>query len=295
MLPSPAGPSNPLAILTPWPRRAAVVLRLLVALAAAGCDALTNHSRGACVALGACDVPVPCPEAVDILIDRSTGAPDIATRRTQSIRVAAQFIAERPGSLLRVWVLGDDLAHTEIVREVSSPTLPKTRRARVQHLDRFVRETVAEFDAALTRASATSPPRRSPIAEGITKITALADGRGLPRRLIVVTDGREVSSVADFECTRRLPSTSHFRVALARGHLLQAGALQNVRVEFAHVAGAPIVGRRRCEVNAERELHMRALWLDALHAAGARHVRIESGPPNLDTEPSSTTERTESR
>lgn len=295
MLPSPAGHPNPLAILTPLRRNTAVVLRLLVALAVAGCDSLTNHSHAACVALGACDVPVPSPETVDILVDRSTGAPDLVTRRTQSIRVAAQFIAERPGSLLRVWLLGDDLAHTAIVRELSSPTLPKTRRAREQHLGRFVRETVAEFDDALARASATSSPRRSPIAEGITKIAALADSRGMPRRLIVVSDGREVSTVADFECTRRLPSTSRFRAALARAHLLQAGALQNVRVEFAYVAGAPIAGRRRCEVNAERELHMRALWLDALQAAGARDVRIESGPPEVEPAPSTSTERTESR
>lgn len=284
MLPSSAGFSRSGARASVRARIARLVLRLGAAFAVGGCRELSQDGATACVALGACDVPPPRPEALDLLIDRSTGAPDLPTRRAQSVQVAVQFIAQRPGSLLRVWVLGEDLASTSMIREVSSPPWPRSPRLRAQHIERFVRETAAELGDALARSASAPPPHRSPIAEGVTKIAVLTDGRGLPRRLVVVTDGRQVSRVGDFECARRLPTSSQFSAALDREQLLAADSLTGMRVEFAFVEGAPIVGRR-CVVNAERELRVRALWVDALQGAGASEVRIVSDAPRLDDGP----------
>jgi hypothetical protein len=254
-------------------------------MATAGCDELEQNPRmaEACRSIGLCDEPVPPPVAIDVLCDASLGSSCNTETLRRTLAVTLRHAALRPGSRVRLWMLGKDVASTTAVGEQVSPAfLRGSARSRRAAGERFIAGATEFFLAAAAHVLEAPGVRRSPLAEALSKIS-LADAGGLPRRIVAVTDGREVSGLGDLECAR-LPAKEAFLAVLRRAHVLGPGLLTGASVEFVFVEFTPIQGRG-CAAGVDRELHVRELWTAALKGAGAREVRIGSGPPTLGEEP----------
>lgn len=254
---------------------------VLASLAAAGCDVAFARLAGhICAGVGVCDEPLqPAPpRCFDILCDPSVGSSCSRATLDRALDAVLGGAVERPGSRIRLWMLGRNVAETVAVGEQAVPSFAQgSDRATRARTERFVATAREYFLAAANRAFDASPVHRSPLIEAIAKI-GIADAGGLPRRIVVISDGREVSQMGDFECAR-LPSDAQF-VATLRRHGVQPDLLAHVSVEFGFVESSAIPVRG-CPVRVDREVRIRALWTAALHAAGAENVRIGSGPPRL--------------
>jgi hypothetical protein len=267
----------------------ALVLAVAFLLFIAGCaDAQAAASyQSACRAFGLCDEPPDPPVLFDILCDPSIGSSCNTETLRETTTESARYIARRPGSRLRFWVLGKTVGDTAVAGEQVVP--PRSSRGSIRthraQDERFISAATDSLVAAAKPALEANPIRRSPLIEGITKVS-MADNGGMQRLLLIVTDAREVSTVADFECGC-LPTETRFLKKLSQSGLLRPGSLQGVRVEFVHVQSKNIPARG-CSVQLDREFKVRALWTAALKAAGAADVRVSSGSPSLlreDNEP----------
>ncbi len=250
----------------------------IAALSLAGCGNVAQAELlGACRTAGICAEATPPPVTCDLLVDVSLGAPTSTAAASEDAGELLTFAAHRPGSIVRLWVLG---AHLEETGTVHTSTVPRFRgrspRERQSEEARFVAGERSRIATAITPYFERPRPRNSPIVEGITRV-ALADGFGHSRTLAVLTDGREVSSLlsADFECARRLPTIAQFEGQLHARRLLEAGSLTGIEVYLARMSSPPIPGRR-CPVGMARELHIRDLFRSVLRTAGAARIEIES-------------------
>jgi hypothetical protein len=258
--------------------RLADVVLLLMLPALAGCaDASGATSfQSVCESAGLCDEAPAPPELVDILCDAGSSCTRESARAT--IEGAARFLATRSGSRLRVWMLDASVAGTRNVGELPTPTLSRRTRSRRAQLERFAVHARSVLTLSLEPAFARTGTHRAPIAESLAKI-ALADGYGLPRRIVVISDAREFSSIRDLACGR-LPSSIDFARALHRRDIFTPGSLAHIEVTFAFAASAA-VRAGRCAVSIGRERTIRTLWTSALGGAGASAVRFDSGVPVL--------------
>lgn len=260
------------------PTRLVVVILILTSMfCAAACDSPAFASS--CRQIGLCEEDPKPAELLDLLCDHSVGSSCTTKTLEQTTDRVVQHISERPGSRMRVWMLGATVEKTVVVVEHAIPAAKggsaKSQRAQAARVAATAREVLL---TGIAPAFESPPVRRSPIAEAIAKV-ALADASGLYRRVIVITDAREVSTLGDFEC-RALPTNAQFAALLQRMNVLSTGQLAGIDILFAHVAGQSVPGRG-CPVSVDRELRIKALWTTALRAAGASRVHISSGPPEL--------------
>jgi hypothetical protein len=258
--------------------RAYIAVALLLFTTVTGCGDASGATsfQSVCESAGLCDEAPAPPELVDILCDAGSACTHESARAT--IEAAARFLAPRSGSRLRVWMLDASVAGTRNVGELPTPTLSRRTRSRRAQLERFVVHARSVLTLSLEPAFVRAGTHRAPIAESLAKI-ALADGYGLPRRIILISDAREFSSIRDLACGR-LPTDVEFARALHRREVLTPGSLAHVEVTFAFAASAP-VRAGRCAVSIGRERSIRALWTNALGGAGASAIRFDSGVPVL--------------
>jgi hypothetical protein len=250
-----------------------------------GCDGtLASPSVTiACRTLSLCDEPAKPAELWDIVCDHSFGSSCTPQTAPRTLEPVLRRAAARPGSRVRFWVLEPTAAETTMVGEQTAHSANRgSDRSRRAQADRFVGAATNYFLAAAGHAFDAPQIRRSPIAESLTRV-ALADTGGLPRRIVAITDGREVSDLGDFECWP-LPTEAQFLALLRKRNILGPGTLARSSVDFAFLESTPVPGRSGCPARVERELRVRALWNAALRAAGAESVRIGSGPPSVDGE-----------
>ncbi|MFO0645853.1 MAG: hypothetical protein U0326_06420 [Polyangiales bacterium] len=182
------------------------------------------------------------------------------------ITAATAFIAERPGSPLRFWVLENQASDTRPLGTITSP-LPPEGSDRVVRARRaqFISNTRAYFGLLLDPVFRVDRRHRTPLAESLTQV-ALASTASLPRRIVLLSDVYEESLVGDFECL--LPTSASFQARLQRRRLLAPGSLAHTQVYFTYVAAGSL-GFRRCMPALSRELGARDLWRMALGRAGA--------------------------
>lgn len=246
-------------------RSVAVGMALLVG----GCTSSFSLEK-----VGLADVLPAPPELIDILCDASAGSTCTTETLAATLRPVVQRAAARPGSVVRMWLLGVDLVSTTTKAEVVSPRpsgrTPRARQAELGRWQEHASETLLAAVSALLKVA--HPPSSSPLAEGLTQV-ALADGHNLPRKVIVVSDGRE-TGIFDFEC-KALPTDARWSARLGALRLLMPESMSGVEVAFTFVTMPPIKG---CSVTVRRELRIRELWANALTAAGASEVRMLSGP-----------------
>ncbi len=262
---------------------------LLLALAALfGCagDAQAQF-MSACRTTGICAEPLPPPIVGDLLVDVSLGAPTSVGIVSEDAGTLLAHVAHRPGSIVRLWVLG---AHLEDTTSVYTVTVPHVRgrspREKAAVESRFVSTETARVATVIAPFFVRPRPRNSPIIEGIARV-AMADGYSLGRVLVVLTDGREVSSLlhADFECARLLPTVAQFEGQLHERRLLEPASLTGIEVVLARMS-MPAIPGRNCPVGIARELHIRDLFNAALHSAGAARVEIQTEALHLISTPS---------
>jgi hypothetical protein len=255
--------------------RATLCLAVLFLLASC------NRLRKTCEALGLIDPATPRPVLLDLYCDASEGSPCTASTLRETLDLALPFIARRPGSSLRLWAQGESLEETLVVGAAQSPAA-HLGRARAQEAQRyqFVETARSALFSAMRPVFERRPRRRSPIVEGLTRVALAKPTEGEERFLVVISDGREVSALGDFECGS-LPSREVFLARLAKRELLGAGTLRDTRVFFAYLGPTPVAGGR-CPVTIERTLRIEALWRAALEHAGARRVLVSTGPPALE-------------
>ena len=229
--------------------------------------------------LGVKDKPVAQPVTIDVLCDPSRGSTCTkATLRlvlTQSLNTAV----DRPGSSVRLWMQGHDVATTcMIAAAISSRTKLTGKHSKLRHQQRWVSTQVR----ILTDKAAVhllKKRRRSPIAESITRAALARTESPMPRVLIVVSDGLEVSTFGDFECGT-LPSAKRFVRDLQHNNVLPARSLSGISVHFSHADLAPIDGER-CAVTLKRVGEISNLWSAAIRAAGAERFQIDRGDARL--------------
>jgi len=123
---------------------------------------------------GASDKPVPPPLVEDVLCDPSAGSTCSEAALREVLGVALGQAAERPGSMVRLWVQGRDIETTRMVGEARS-VKPRGsgRRARQEHESRWIAEEQRLLMTA-AQPSLRLHPRRSPIAEAIGRVALAA-------------------------------------------------------------------------------------------------------------------------
>ena len=230
--------------------------------------------------IGLKDPPAPPPVTVDILCDTSPGAPCTEATLLATIEVVLPQIAQRPGSTLRLWSMGETVADTSVIGSVTStPPAKTTVQARKAHAERFLTTARSYLQKAAEPLFATHP-RRSPIAETMSKVL-LSTSSGT-RHLVVITDAREVSDLSNFECGQ-LPKTEQWLKRLHDVRVLSPGSLRDTHVAFIHVEYARI-DRERCPVTMQRIAQTNELWRAAFQSAGANSSTITNTGLTLEDE-----------
>jgi hypothetical protein len=269
-----------------WRRTAA---QAILAITLTGCDDLVVAPALAstCKVFGICDEPPLPAEMIDVLCDSSIGSSCTRETLDKTLPRTLQYAVKRPGTRMRLWLLGKSVADTTVAGERESATMPAhtSQRARKAFDEKFAANGEEYFMAAVAPIFALPPIRRSPLAEAVSKI-ALADSGQLTRQLIIVTDAREVSSLGDFECGL-LPTDAGFVKKLQRRRILGPSTLTGIRVQLVFVQSTTVPSRG-CPVQLEREMRIRELWTAALLAAGAKDVRIRTGAPSFDIDGTAT-------
>ncbi len=255
-------------------RRATAVL--LAALTIAACR---NGSSSFVELLGITDKPAPHAIAIDVLCDPSRGSTCTATTLRRVLTRSLNYAAGRPGSVVRLWMQGRDVATTGMIAEVSSTASKRSgKRARLRYEQRWIgAQTKTLMAAAAPHFS--KKHRRSPIAESVTRIALTGTATVMPRLLIVITDGLEVSTFGDFECGT-LPTPKRFVRDLQRNNVLPVGSLKGITVDFSDADLAPIDGNR-CAVTLRRAGEITNLWSAAIRAAGAQQFEIDRSDSHL--------------
>lgn len=244
------------------------VLFALFAASLTGCDAEPTLQ-----ALGIIDVALAVPVHAVVLLDVSNGSPCSAGVFEDALeRLLPEFDA-RPGSTVELWELGVGLADT---RRLGTRSVAPSKHTGSTHT--IGSRSIADREYLLKCAEmAFARPRksRSPIAEGIGRIMLDHRGDGTRHILLVLSDGREVSALGDFECGR-LPTPDAFTRTLRARHVLADGSLANTTIMFLSMTLAA-ASDRGCDMSLDRTQAIETLWSRALSAAGAQSVRFVYG------------------
>lgn len=240
-----------------------------------GCDDRTTaKAREFCVAIGICARPALPSITVDFVVharrDSTTNAAIVAED------YANVLTAVTPGSLVRIWKLEERVQDTAIIHAVEIPAFrgrtASQRRAEQMRFIAVERARLSTLVAPLyTRMRAT----HAPIFEGLARV-AMSDGYGRRRLIVLLTDGREISSdlSLDFDSDSPLPTVAQLGTILRGRRVLEPGALSAVSVYVVRV-GPLTTPRRRSARGVGRELHIRDLLRSAIQQSGAR-VEIAS-------------------
>ncbi len=235
--------------------------------------------------------PPQSPLTYDVFCDTTPGSHCDRPAVDRTLRAVIIRTVLRPESRVRFWRLDGSGEETEKVGEFIVPPRAANHAARHRTRERWRLEMAAALAPAVEQLFATTPPRRSPIADALSRIAATTTP-GSRRIIILITDGRE-NATARLECGV-LPNERVWLRALDRDDLLPTGSLTNIRVEFAQFRAGRIPGRG-CRSSTGRERALAGLWHAALVHAGAREVRIDPGDPSVVAEVDTTTNNEEAQ
>src|SRR6266852_1542773 len=102
------------------------LLTVLLALCATACDRLPRDSRDRwCELTGICDAPPKSAEFIDVLCDSTTGSSCSPQTLERTLEAALRHEVERPGSRVRLWMLGKNVAQTVSTGEQIVPPTGK--------------------------------------------------------------------------------------------------------------------------------------------------------------------------
>ncbi|MGA8809589.1 MAG: hypothetical protein WB973_17095 [Thermoanaerobaculia bacterium] len=245
---------------------------VLIALTLAGCNSPVG------IMLGFGHVPTKPAATVDFLCDFDAGGTCTADNLQEALDRVLPCLTDRPGSLLRLWAMGNQLGDTTLLASATVPSLTGRKNVDRTAWARFVKTTRSLFLGAYAATTDARHRHQSPIAESLTRV-AWADSAS-ERYILVLTDAREYSDIGgDLECGA-LPTASAFTRQLQRNHVLAPQSLRGTTVAFCFVTIGSIDGRR-CDSTLERADKVRELWITALGAAGATRVLYSTAVPHL--------------
>lgn len=263
--------------------RPALALTLILATACGGEPAEPSVFTRMGRAVGLADEPPPPTITVDVACDASKGSTCTAESLDATLVQVIRVTADRPGSEVRLWMVGPTLATTKLIASVTSD-VPRNGNAKSKRA--AAARYIESARAYLTKAAQPylDEPERggSPLSEALTLI-ALAGARTDHRLLCLVSDGLEVSKIGgDLECADPLPTPSTFVKTLQREHVLPAGSLTDVKVLFMFMT-ITATDRRGCAaMSLERRALMEELWTSAIAAAGGT-AQFDTGATDLTT------------
>lgn len=253
---------------------------LLGAPEGAAAPSFWGRVRLFCESLGVCDPEPLLSTTFELLCDRSEGSTCTVEAFRAATAAVQQQALKRPHSRIRVWELGRSLTDTRAVAAIDNAGPSESgRRAERAYAAEFDSTYRAAIEGAEQSIFANRIKGRSPIAEGIGAI-ALASFHTERRVLIVLTDLREVSSFADFECAAI--DAKAFADRLFAGKVFKHDSLAGAEVVFANTAPQPVAGRA-CPVDLARSLAGREAWTEVLRRAGAATVSFQTGALELET------------
>lgn len=236
-------------------------------------------------AIGLAEEPLPDAELVDLVLDASEGSPASLVTAEAAIDGALTYAAARPGTRVRVWALGMEVADTTMLTFVES-TAPKRRgeRARIVEAQRFIAASKPVLMQAILPVFDRPAKKQSPIAEGLSKVAYSRAPRGMQRHIVLITDARQVGGVLkfDFECGN-VPDPATFVERLQKHVILAPDTLPNTTVHFAYVALEAVPKRPGCSVTLARAKAIETAWRAAVTAAGATEVFFTTDAPQLQT------------
>lgn len=257
-------------------RREFAYLALVFALALSGCggdggDGLSKIASS----VGLADAPPLPAEVIDLGCDVSLETPCTTTTIATTLERVLPYAAIRPGSTLRLWRIGRDVSDITIVAEQVVPdSKTKSKKA-------MKRERLAGIEAARRSFMTAAEPMlsqrrvtRSPLLEAVSKI-GLTEVPGTTQRVILlVTDGLEYSSFADFECTDLTPNALAAKLHAER--VLVPGTLKDTKV-FLTFTDVTHISRNRCRSSISRLTSITETWRQLLREAGASDVIFTTG------------------
>jgi hypothetical protein len=246
------------------------LLLFVACLATLGCDpdslsdTLRDSFNQGMLLTGFWDPEPEPPELVDILCDSSDGASCNEETLRKTLQSVFSHRKQSPGSRIRLWKMGVRLSDTVMVFEVQTPLPQKKKKGKADHTaDRWMDKAEEDFVTSMQKIWRQDPPRRTPLAESLTKI-GIAESYDLPRSIIVITDAREYR-LGNFEC--RPPGTEYWKQLLKQNGALLPASLNNVRIYFTFVTMPEVRG---CAVSLARESKIRSLWTSTMQEAGAK-------------------------
>lgn len=256
-------------------RRLHTLLRFLAAglalqLAACGGDGQPNVFVRGARAVGLAEAPPPPAITADIVCDPTKNSTCTEESLDATVGSTLDALADRPGSELRIFVLGPDLASTKLAVTVRVEGLKRgnanaARATKARFIDAsraYVAKVMQPYLAAPAKGG-------SPIAEGLTAV-AMTEARTEERVICLISDGRQVSAIGgDMECDDPLATPKGFVKALQRERVLPPNSLAGIRVFFTCMTVTP-TERKGCAETLERRALMRDLWTEAIDAAGGQ-------------------------
>lgn len=266
---------------TPFARRfiAYVLITTAVVLPLTSCNRAEAPAAIAAIGqqIGLVETPALPAVLVSILCDPSDGASCTPGSLRDTVQIALSAVSGRPGSIVRGWVLGEELATTTLLAEQTVPSRAEgqSERALRAARARFVATAQTYFEKAFEPVFSSTPIRRTILAEGLTRISLTGAPAGMEHIVIVISDGWEYSRFADMEC-RSLPETASFVRTLQNDRVLAAKSFDGAIVAFTFVE-LRAIRRPGCAVTPARAFAARDLWTAALRAAGARDVVFSTG------------------
>lgn len=251
-----------------------VALVFTVALWSCGGDGGDELTKAA-ASLGLADAPPLPAEVIDLGCDVSLETPCTTTTIATTLEKVLPYAAVRPNSTLRLWRIGRDVSDITIVAEQVVPDLKaKSKKAMKRDRLAWIEAARRSFMTAAEPMLSQRRVTRSPLLEAVSKI-ALTEVPGISQRVtILITDGLEYSSFADFECTDLAPNA--LAAKLHRERVLVPGTLKDTRV-FLTFTDVTHISRNRCRSSIARLTSITESWRQVLREAGASDVSFSTG------------------
>lgn len=244
-------------------------------------DSGKTASRHAAVFLGVAEAARRPSRTTDIVVDPSLESPASESTITATIDAVLPDMASRPApSCIRLWTTGTTESDARLVADACVGEPGRGVKRNQEAARRYIENARPHLiDGVRAVFAMTARPRRSPIAATISRI---AHARPVTdeRAIIVVTDGREESEIAQFECGA-LPTPVRFLASLKEARALEPSSLASVDVALVFI-GFTDAKRPNCETSLRRELEIQDLWRQAFERAGAKTIRFESGAPRME-------------
>lgn len=242
-----------------------------------GCDK-DSRLHDLCVKSGICDRVPPPPGLFDIQCDSSDESSCTAATLHATTDAVLDSVAEAPGSVLRLWVFGEELTDIRPIVTLTVPTTtggPAVRRSAQKRWKDHARGVI---DAASNELFSRAVLRRSRIAEAFGEIARADNPDHLPRTIVYIGDRLEESAFGHFEC-QDLPSPDAFLARVQHAGVLQRDSLKDVHVTFAYGN----TSRHPCPSLA-RDAKVEAIWSTLISKSGGTPEFYQEGLPQKEKE-----------